>query len=231
MKKLAVRGSRHRLADLRQAADGGRRARREIQDAVRRRADARRHAAQRQRLLRDAARRHVGRQGAGDDQLHRRRRQHPVGLQGGRSADRAHLARLCRAGQARRGGRGGRPSGEDRLAGRSARHHRPQGQAARRCCARRSAARCPQARRSGGDPVHLGLGRHAEGRRAHTPQHPGQCRPGRLAHRLPFGRQGLQRPADVPFLRPDGGHRAAADRRACRSISIRRRCTTASCRS
>ena len=108
--------------------------------------------------------------------------------------------------------------------------HRPEGQAARRCLRKSSAARRPQARRPGGDPVHLGLRRHAEGRGADPPQHPGQRRAGRLAHRLPFGRQGLQRPADLPFLRPDGGHGAAADRPACRSISIPRRCTTASCR-
>ena len=88
--------------------------------------------------------------------------------------------------------------------------HRPEGQAARRA-AQGQPAGCPQGRRSGGDPVHLGLRRHAEGRRAHPPQHPGQRRPGGVAHRLPFGRQGLQRPADIPFLRPDGGHGAAAD--------------------
>ena len=36
------------------------------------------------------------------------------------------------------------------------------------------AARRAQAGRSGGDPVHLGLGRHAEGRRAVPPQHAGE---------------------------------------------------------
>ena len=44
----------------------------------------------------------VGRARAGDDQLHRRRRQHPRRLQGRRGEHHRHLARLRREGQARR---------------------------------------------------------------------------------------------------------------------------------
>ena len=86
-------------------------------------------------------------------------------------------------------------------------------------------------RRLGRDPVHLGLGRRAERRRAFPPQHADQCRAGQGAHRFRPQRQGVQRPADVPFLRADGRHRAAARLRACGSSSIRRRCITARCRS
>ena len=96
---------------------------------------------------------------------------------------------------------------------------------------RRQAAGRAQARRSGGDPVHLRLGGHAEGRRALPPQHAGQRRAGRGAHRLRPQRQGVQRAAGVPLLRPDGRPRPAARLRRARSISIPRRCTTASCRS
>ena len=102
-------GSDHRLAELRQIADRRSRARREIPHALRRPEDARHHAAERQRLLRDAARRHVGGQGAGDDQLHRRRGEHTFRLQGGRSPDHPHVPRLRRAGEARRDGRRARP--------------------------------------------------------------------------------------------------------------------------
>ena len=48
----------------------------------------------------------------------------------------------------------------------------------------KQAAGRAQAGRSGGDPVHLGLGRHAEGRRALPPQHAGERRAGAGAHRL-----------------------------------------------
>ena len=88
-----------------------------------------------------------------------------------------------------------------------------------------------QARRLGGDPVHLGLGGHAEGRGAVPPQHAGQRRAGRGPHRLRPAGQGVQRAAGVPLVRADGRPGAAAGLRRARSISIRRRCTTASCRS
>ena len=67
-----------------------------------------------------------------------------------------------------------------------------------------------QAGRSGRDPVHLRLGRHAEGRRAVPPQHAGELRAGRRAHRLRPSRQAVQRAAGVPLLRPDGRHDPAA---------------------
>ena len=95
----------------------------------------------------------------------------------------------------------------------------------------KTAARRAQARRPGRDPVHLGLGRHAEGRRALPPQHAGERRAGGGAHRFRPHRQGVQRAAGVPLLRPDGRPRAAAGLRRARSISIPRRCTTGSCRS
>ena len=108
MKQLAVQDPVDRLALLRKAAHRRCRAWREIHDALRRPADARHHAAQCQRLVRDAARRHVGGQGSGDDQFHVRHGQHPGCLQGGRGANRADVPGLCRTGEARGGGRGSR---------------------------------------------------------------------------------------------------------------------------
>ena len=71
------------------------------------------------------------------------------------------------------------------------------------------------------DPVHLGLGGRAEGRRALPPQHAGQRRAGRGAHRFRPRGQGVQRAAGVPLVRADGGRRAAARvRRADLSLSV-----------
>ena len=109
----------------------------------------------------------------GDDQLHGRRREHPRRLQGRRGDDHRHLARLHREGQARRGGRAARAGREHRLPGGRARHGHDRRQAARPARLQEAAGRA-QAGRSGGDPVHLGLGRHAEGRRALAPQHAGE---------------------------------------------------------
>ena len=88
-----------------------------------------------------------------------------------------------------------------------------------------------QARRLGRDPVHLGLGRRAEGRGAVPPQHAGQCRAGGGAHRLRPRGQGLQRAAGVPLVRPDRRAWCCRSSPACASISIPRRCTTGPCRS
>ncbi len=48
----------------------------------------------------------------------------------------------------------------------------------------KQAAGCAQARRLGGDPVHLGLRRRAEGRCAVAPQHAGERGAGARAHRF-----------------------------------------------
>ena len=83
------------------------------------------------------------------------------------------------------------------------------------------AAGAAQARRLGGDPVHLGLGGHAEGRGAVPPQHAGQRRAGRGAHRLRPPGQGVQRAAGVPLVRADGRPGAAARlRRPHLSLSV-----------
>ena len=63
-------------------------------------------AAERQRRGGDADGADVGRPRAGDDQLHRRRRQRAGRLQGGAGRHHPHLARLHREGPARRADRG-----------------------------------------------------------------------------------------------------------------------------
>ena len=87
------------------------------------------------------------------------------------------------------------------------------------------------ARRPGRGAVHLGLGGPAEGRRAQPRQHPGQLRPDLGPGRLQPARQGVQRPAGVPQLRPDRRHAAADAWAASRSTCTPRRCTTGSSRS
>ena len=174
----------------------------------------------------------VGRPRAGDDQLHRRRRQRPRRLQGGArstpSSPRAPSSR--RASSTRWSTRSRRASSIVYLEDVRADHQRLP-----TSCAGCSHAEQPLVARKADDPavdpVHLGLGGHAEGRRAVPPQHAGQCRAGRGAHRL--------RPQDkvfnvLPVFHSFGltvGIDAAAGLRRARSISIRRRCTTASCRS
>ena len=69
---------------------------------------------------------------------------------------------------------------------------------------RQQAAGRAQARRLGRHPVHLGLRRRAQGRRALPPQHAGQRRAGRGAHRFRPRGQGVQRAAGVPFVRAHG---------------------------
>ena len=63
-----------------------------------------------------------------------------------------------------------------------------------------------------------------------APQHPGQCRAGRGAHRFRPRGPVVQRAAGVPFLRHDRRDCCCRWSRACRSISIPRRCITGSCR-
>ena len=119
---------------------------------------------------------------------------------------------------------------QDRLSRRHPPDHHHDGQAAR-LLELQEAAGAAQARRLGRDPVHLGLRGHAEGRGAVPPQHAGQRRAGRGPHRLRPAGQGVQRAAGVPLVRADGRARCCRWSPACASISIRRRCTTASCRS
>ena len=82
-----------------------------------------------------------------------------------------------------RSGRGDRGEGRIRLSRGRPRRRRRRDRLAACWHARRPLADA-QARRSGGDPLHLGLGGHAERRRPLPPQHPRQCRAGRGPHRL-----------------------------------------------
>ena len=113
-----------------------------------------------------------------------------------------------------------RADAQDRLSrGHSRKHHLRRQDP--RPAQRREAAGRPQARRLGGDPVHVGLRRRAEGRRALPPQHAGERRAGRRAHRFRPRGQGVQRAAGVPLVRADGRHHAAAGlRRAGLSLSV-----------
>ena len=86
-----------------------------------------------------------------------------------------------------------------------------------------------QGRRLGGYPVYIRFRGHAEGRRALPSQHARKRRASGRAHRLRPRRQGVQRPADLPFVRADGRYRCRSSP-ACRSISIRRPCITGPCR-
>ncbi len=85
--------------------------------------------------------------------------------------------------------------------------------------------------RSCGRALHVRIGRHAEGRGAQSPQSAGEP-PSTVVGRghQPEGRR-LQRAAGLPQFRADRRAAAAAACRACGRSSIRRRCTTARCRS
>ena len=163
----------------------------------------------------------VGGPRAGDDQLHRRRRQRPAPP----AAPRRSPPSSPRAPSSRR-------PASTRWSPRSRatctivylEDVRPTitlvRQAARPARLQEAAGRA-QARRPGRDPVHLRLGGHAEGRRAVPPQHAGQCRAGGGAHRLRPQRQGVQRAAGVPLVRADGRPDPAAGlRRARLSLSL-----------
>ena len=111
---------------------------------------------------------------AGDDQFHGRRRQHPRRLQG--RADRHHpvVAHLHREGQARQRWS---PRSRKRSSSSISKTFAPPSPPATRsaaCSIAKQAAGRAQARRLGRDPVHLGLGGRAQGRRALPPQHAGE---------------------------------------------------------
>jgi acyl-[acyl-carrier-protein]-phospholipid O-acyltransferase / long-chain-fatty-acid--[acyl-carrier-protein] ligase len=78
--------------------------------------------------------------------------------------------------------------------------------------ARRKASKPPPSRRSRRDPLHVRLGRHAQGRRAVPPQHHGQRRASLGPRRRQQRRPRLQRAARVPQFRPHRRHDDAADR-------------------
>ncbi len=107
-----------------------------------------------------------------------------------------------------------------RLSGGHPRHDRRVRQAARRVRMEEAAGRA-QARRLGGDPVHLGHRRTAQGRRAVAPQPFDQRGAMRRPHRFRARGQSVQCTADIPLLRLHRRRRAAADfRRADLSLSV-----------
>ena len=118
----------------------------------------------------------------------------------------------------------------DRLSRRHPRDRHVRRQAPRSAAGEKAAGGA-QAGRLGRHSVHVGLGGRAEGRRALPSQHDGERRAGRSAHRFRPRGQTVQRAAGVPLVRADRGASCCRSSRACRSISIRRRCTTAPCRS
>ena len=164
----------------------------------------------------------VGGPRAGDDQLHRRRGEYSGRLQGRAARHHRHLARLHREGA----------SSTNLVAAHRARRSRssisrtsaPPSSLADKIRGLLNADKPlvdAQGRRLGRDPVHLGLRRRAEGRRALPPQHAGECRPGCRAHRLRPRGQGVQRAAGVPLVRAHGRRGAAARlRRAHLSLSV-----------
>ncbi len=78
-----------------------------------------------------------------------------------------------------------------------------------------------QARRLGGDPVHVGHRRPAQGRRAVSPQHDRERRADRGPHRFRPRGQAVQRAAGVPFVRLHRRRHPAADfRRSDLSLSL-----------
>ena len=127
--------------------------------------------------------------------------------------DRPDLEGLHREGQARQADRRDRRPGEDRLSRRRPRQPSALADKVRGLLDGHHAARGPPRQRSRGDPVHLGFGRNAEGRGAFPPQHSRQCGAGAGAGRRQCRRQGVQRAAGVPFLRPDRRPDDAAARR------------------
>ncbi len=101
----------------------------------------------------------------GDDQLHVGYRQHQGDVCGGRDQDGADLADVHRARTARNAGGADGAARQTRLPRRYSHANYGTRQDWRRV-ARHETARCPQAGRSGRDPVHLRLGRRAERRGA-----------------------------------------------------------------
>ena len=98
------------------------------------------------------------------------------------------LPRLRREGRARRHRRGGRKGRrEDRLAGGCARQHHRSWRSWSAALLWRLPLATAERRQAGGDPVHLRLGRHAEGGGAVPPQprSPTPCRPRRGSRSRP----------------------------------------------
>ena len=158
------------------------------------------------RLLRP----HVPGTGTGAAQLQHRPCRHEIGLPRRGDQDHRDRAGLPDGGQA--GGRGG-GSGQGAAHPRS-RGYRPRdrpGQEARRLGPQPVVAALPAARhrprRSRGGAVHLRLGGRAQGRGAEPRQYPRQSLSDGGAAGFQPARCGVQRAADLPFLRP---HRRAA---------------------
>ena len=116
-----------------------------------------------------------------------------------------------------------------RLARGCARRRRHDGKALGRAAVAASAAP-PGWRVVRHHPVHLRIGRHAEGRRAVAIEPARQRHAGRGADQLLAGRQAAQRAAGVPLVRADRRHHPAAGQRRAACSSIPRRFTTRSSR-
>ena len=222
------RGPGERPADLPAAVAGDCDPWRQADAAGARRAFARRHAADLQRRGRHAVRGDVRRARAGDDQFHRRRGQHSRRLPRGGTRHHPHLAHFRGKGQARKCRRAPREAAAHRLPGRYPQDDQLLRQAPRPVALEEAAGRA-QARRLGGDPVHLRHGRAAQGRRALSPQPADQCGAVRGPHRFRTRGQAVQCAAGVPLVRLHRRDRAAADFRRADLSFIPRRCTIAPC--
>ena len=92
---------------------------------------------------------------------------------------------------------------------------------AARSASRSQAARCPQGRRSWGDPFHVRVGRRSQGGGAVASQRPRQLRAVPQPHRRQRPGPGVQCAARVPFVRADRrADHAAGGGRAGVSLSL-----------
>ena len=145
-------------------------------------------------------------------ELHRRPGERRLGLQGRESRRCADVADVRPERPSRSADRRTLGDGENRLSRGRARHDHVCRQGA--WADRRRQARCRRRpERAGGDPLHLRIGRHAQGRRALAPQFARELRPEPDARCLQWLGQGVQRAPRLPFVRADRGSADAGNRR------------------